>query len=113
MTSIEVLITEVSGLQRGDLERWISNEWVKADRQSGVFVFTEIDVARVKLIQQLREEMDINEESMPLILSLLDQLYDLRRRMQALSDTIAQTTPEHVQRELTSRLVKHPLDKLR
>ena len=106
MISIDVLITQVSGLKRHDLERWISNEWVRPDRQSGMFVFQEIDVARVKLIQELREDMEINEEALPVILSLLDQLYDLRRRMHALGDAIAETAPEYFQNELATRLAK-------
>jgi chaperone modulatory protein CbpM len=111
MISIEVLITQVSGLLRQDVERWISNEWVRPDRQSGIFVFREIDVARVRLIQELRQDMEINEEALPVILSLLDQLYDLRRRMQALGDAIAETAPEYLQHELATRLAKHTPDR--
>jgi chaperone modulatory protein CbpM len=106
MISIDVLIAQVSGLQRDDLERWIVNEWVRPDIQSGVFIFQEIDVARVKLIRDLREDLEINEEALPVILSLLDQLYDLRRRFVALSDAIAETAPEDLQRELAARLIR-------
>jgi chaperone modulatory protein CbpM len=40
--------------------------------------FLEIDVARVRLIHDLHRAMEINEETMPLVLSLLDQVYALR-----------------------------------
>ena len=46
-------------------------------------VFHEIDVARVRLIHDLRHDMDIGEDAIPLVLSLLDQVYDLRSRMNA------------------------------
>jgi hypothetical protein len=55
--SIDILIAQVSGLERQDLERWIVNKWVLPDRQSGMFVFHEIDVARVKLIRQLHRQV--------------------------------------------------------
>lgn len=40
--------------------------------------FGEIDVARIKLIRQLSEEMDINEEALQVVLSLLDYIYERR-----------------------------------
>jgi len=106
MISIDILIAQVSGLERQELNRWIVNEWVRPVRQSGIFVFDEIDVARVKLIWELREDLEINEEALPVILLLLDQLYDLRRRFHALGDAIAETAPEDLQRELATRLAQ-------
>ena len=103
MISIEVLVTQLSGLQRQDLERWIANEWVRPERGAGQFVFREIDVARVRLIQELRDEMQVNEEALPVVLSLLDQLYDLRRRMRELSDALGHAAPG----EVRERLVRH------
>jgi chaperone modulatory protein CbpM len=105
MISIEILIAQNSGLDRQDLERWILNDWVRPGRQSGVFVFQEIDVARVKLIRELRQDMDIDEEALPVILSLVDQLYEMRRRYHALGDAIAETAPDDLQRKLAAHLV--------
>lgn len=105
MISIDILIAQISGLERQDLEQWIRNDWVRPDKQSGAFVFLEMDVARVKLIWELREDMDINDEALPVILSLLDQLYDMRRRYHALGDAIAETAPDELQRRLAARLV--------
>ena len=105
MISIEILIAQNSGLDRQDLERWILNDWVRPGRQSGAFVFQEIDVARVKLIRELCQDLDIDEEALPVILSLVDQLYELRRRFQALGDAIAETAPDALQRKLAAHLV--------
>jgi len=81
MISFEYLITQVSGLQREELEHWIANEWILPDGPPEGYLFREIDVARVRLIRELRYEMEVNEAAVPIILSLLDQLYDLRRRV--------------------------------
>ena len=105
MISIEILIAQNSGLNRQDLERWILNDWVRPERHSGGFVFQEIDVARVKLIRELRQDMAIDEEAVPVILSLVDQLYELRRRFHALGDAIAETAPDDLQRKLAAHLV--------
>jgi chaperone modulatory protein CbpM len=81
MISMEVLITELNGLPVQDLERWISNRWVRPDGQAGTYLFREIDVARAHLIWELREQMQVNEDAIPVVLLLLDQLYDQRRHI--------------------------------
>ncbi|MBC7638017.1 MAG: hypothetical protein H7251_20720 [Acetobacteraceae bacterium] len=102
MTGIEMLMTAVASLQRDDLERWIANQWVRPDGQPGEYVFREIDVARVTLILELRDELHIDEEMLPVVLSLMDQVYDLRRRLRRLDDAIATIAPENVRRELVA-----------
>ena len=52
-------------------------------RQDTGLEFREIDVARVRLIHDLRRDMEIGEDAIPLVLSLLDQVYELRSRMNA------------------------------
>jgi chaperone modulatory protein CbpM len=44
------------------------------------------------LIQQLSHRMQIDEDALPVVLMLLDQIYDLRRRMHALGKAIEHTT---------------------
>lgn len=89
MIGIEGVVMTMSGLDRQDVERWISNEWVRPDGPAGEWMFHDIDVARVRLIRELRDEMEVDEAALPVVLSLLDQLYDLRRRLRALERTDA------------------------
>ncbi len=104
MIGIDVLVNQLSGLRRQDVERWIACEWVRPDGASGHYVFHEIDVARVRLIQQLRDEMEIDEAALPVLLSLLDQLYDLRRRLREIGEALGQTAPDEVRRNLARHL---------
>lgn len=85
MITFEVLLTELPGLPEADVRRWIANEWVRPDKGSDSYVFRDIDVARIRLIRDLRDELEINEAALPVVLMLLDQLYDLRRRLRELS----------------------------
>ncbi|WP_370674302.1 chaperone modulator CbpM [Pleomorphomonas sp. PLEO] len=85
MIDIDVLIAREPGLSRQDLDQWISDEWVRADRTADQWTFQEIDVARVRLIRTLREDMAIDDDVLPLVLSLLDQIYDMRRRLHRLA----------------------------
>ena len=88
MIDMDVLIGRFSGLDPRDLERWIVNAWVHPPRSAGRYVFREIDVARVRLIRELRDELQVNEEALPVVLSLLDQLYDMRRRLHDLGEAL-------------------------
>jgi len=102
MISIDVLVEICSRLERPVLERWIADDWVRPDRLDGAYAFREIDVARVRLILQLRDEMDVNEAALPVVLLLLDQLYDLRRQMRILGEAFVRVAPSDAQRSVAS-----------
>ena len=84
MITLDILCARFTALNPDDLRRWIAEGHVRTDRAADNLVFTEIDVERVRLILELRDLMQVNEEAMPIVLSLLDQIYELRRRMRAL-----------------------------
>jgi chaperone modulatory protein CbpM len=88
MITIDILCARHAALREDDLERWICAGHVRAERHGGELVFQEIDAERVRLILELRDVMQVNEEALPVILSLLDQLYALRRRLHALGATL-------------------------
>lgn len=52
MVTIDRLVAQLSCLRRQDLDRWISNAWVRPDGRDGACVFREINVARMRLIQE-------------------------------------------------------------
>ena len=56
------------------------------ERRDRDLVFHEVDVARVELILEIRREFAVDDEAMPLVLGLLDQVYSLRRQMRRLCD---------------------------
>ncbi|MEI6159801.1 MAG: MerR family transcriptional regulator [Roseococcus sp.] len=84
MITLDILCARFTRLRVEDLQFWIAEGHVRPERAAGDLVFTEIDVERVRLILELRDEMAVNEEALPVVLSLLDQLYDLRRRLRAM-----------------------------
>ena len=84
MITLDILCARFTSLNPDDLRRWIAEGHVRTDRAADDLVFTEIDVERVRLILELRDLMQVNEEALPIDLSLLDQIYELRRRMCAL-----------------------------
>lgn len=104
MIGVEVLLAQLPDLPAHDLDRWISNAWVRPDGEPGAYVFRDIDVARVRLILELRDDMEVNEAALPVVLLLLDQLYDLRRRVLTLREGIGLTMTDEAVRSLLAHL---------
>ncbi len=94
MITIEMLPQRVPGLHLADVSRWVELAWVRPDGQPGAWLFREIDVARVRLIVELRDELSLDEEALPTVLSLMDQLYEARRHMRALRHALASASPD-------------------
>ncbi len=104
MISIDLLLVRYSGLRQDDLDLWIANFWVRPDGEPGAYLFGDIDVARIGLILELRDDLRIGDDAMPVVLGLLDQVYGLRRQLRAVSDGLTQIAPDTVRRDLAAHL---------
>ena len=69
--------------EAGAVEAWIAAGWLlpKAIEESQL---SDIDVARAHLIQDLKSTFGVNDEGIPLILDLIDQLHGVRQAMREL-----------------------------
>lgn len=92
-----------SDLRVIELTAWVERGWVLPESGESGWVFQEIDVARVRLIYDLRRDMDVAEETMPLVLSLLDQVYELRGRLRAVRQAV-EAQPDDVRQAILQRL---------
>jgi chaperone modulatory protein CbpM len=81
MTDLAEVCAQVPGLAEEQLLVWLKEEWVRPLRRDGEFTFREVDVARVRLIMDLHREMAVEPPTVPLVLSLLDQLFATRRQL--------------------------------
>ncbi len=104
MITLYMLIERTPGLDQQDLEHWIDNDWVRPDQQAGQYLFREIDVARVRLIQDLRDDFEVNDAALPVVLSLLDEVYELRRRFRAFGRATCDLVPSTVQNDIADRV---------
>lgn len=66
-------------LDQETLQVWIEEEWLIPGGTAPEPVFTEADVARAKLIRDLKHDMGVNDEGVGIILNLLDQMHSLRK----------------------------------
>ena len=78
MITITAVCRAVPGLSEAELVRWVEADWVRPVRRQGEPVFSDSDLARIRLILDLRAMLDIEEATLPVVLSLVDQLYTTR-----------------------------------
>jgi chaperone modulatory protein CbpM len=91
-------------LGEAELVAWVERGWIRPEAgETGSWVFHEIDVARVHLVHDLRRQMAVTEETMPLILSLLDQVYEMRARLKAVMRAV-EAQPEEVRLAIRAAL---------
>jgi chaperone modulatory protein CbpM len=103
MIALTELLGRVRGLDRRELVHWVENRWVLPEQRGDTWLFHEVDVARVELIQEIRHEFAIDDEAVPIVLGLLDQVYGLRRQLRRLCDALA-LQPQEVQEAIKRAL---------
>ncbi|HUI18741.1 MAG TPA: hypothetical protein VL244_13820 [Alphaproteobacteria bacterium] len=94
MMRLEAIAGLFPDLEMVELTTWVERRWVEPEPAGdGGWVFHEIDVARVRLIYDLRRELEVAEETVPLVLSLLDQLYDMRATLKGVMRALERQPP--------------------
>jgi chaperone modulatory protein CbpM len=88
MMGLDDLVSAISALQRSDLEVWIREQLVVPQQEVGTLFFTDMECARVRLICTLHYELEIDADTLPVVLSLVDQLYDTRQRLLSLTAAV-------------------------
>ena len=68
------------------LEIWIEAGWLVPPQTEPELMFSDVDLARVQLIRDLRDDLGVNDEGISVILHLIDQMHGLRRSMEGLLD---------------------------
>jgi len=104
ITAVTALFTDVTQVE---LVTWVERGWVLPDTADTGMEFHEIDVARVSLIRDLRRDMDVGEDAIPLVLSLLDQVYELRRTLKSVLGAL-EHQPSDVQSAILGALGYDP-----
>ena len=82
------LVAAITGLRADDLAAWIRDALVTPRVEASTQVFSEMQCARVRLLCTLRYDLEVEAETLPLVVSLVDELYDTRRRLLAMAAAV-------------------------
>ena len=79
-----------SGIEVSTLEFWIEQEWLVPGTAAKGARFTDIDIARVRLILELKNDLGANDQGIGMILHLMDQLHGMRQTLARMRDEMQQ-----------------------
>jgi chaperone modulatory protein CbpM len=93
-----------SDLRPDTLEIWLESGWLRPAFREGVWHYVEIDVARARLIRDLQTDLGINDDGIPVVLDLIDQVGGLRHVLRAMLRAL-QAQPDLVRRQIVEGCV--------
>lgn len=99
------LMAQFTYLERQTLLTWIDEGVIAPHRDDEGYLFDRVDESRVALACDLHYRMGLEHASLPVILSIIDQLHQARHHLRALTSAVAEQ-PETVQHEITSLLAR-------
>jgi chaperone modulatory protein CbpM len=95
----EQVLASVERLSVRRLRTWVKRGWVRPQTGSGRWIYSEVDVARICLFCDLREDLSIDEDTLSMIVPLIDQIHGLRQQLRTLGQAI-EAQPEPVQDQI-------------
>ena len=94
------LIAHFTVLERQVLMTWIEDGVIEPERDDEGYLFDPVDESRVALACDLHYRMGLEHASIPIVLSLIDQLHDARHDLRTLTLALAKQ-PEHVRQAIS------------
>jgi chaperone modulatory protein CbpM len=88
------LIAEFTCLERTVLLHWIEEGVVAPHKDDEGYLFDQADQARVALAFDLHYRMGLDHASLPIILSVIDQLHEARHHLRTLARAVAEQPDE-------------------
>ena len=79
------VVARIERLTLRELRLWVRQGWVRPASGERGPVFDDIDVARLRLLCDLRKDMALPTDVMPAVLTLIDQLHRTRRDLRRLT----------------------------
>jgi chaperone modulatory protein CbpM len=95
------VVAQVARVELRELRLWVQEGWVKPAESENGPVFDDLDVARIRLVCDLRKEMSLAEDTVPVVLSLLDQVHGLRSELRGLVEAV-DAQPDEIRQAIVS-----------
>ncbi|MBB6252308.1 hypothetical protein [Nitrospirillum iridis] len=99
LLTFEAVVARFPDLEPQEIHGWVARGWVRPDgdrapEHAADWRFHPVDVARVGLIRDIRHDMGVAEDTLPLVLSLIDQVYGLRTALRGVAGVLDRLPPE-------------------
>ena len=93
MTTLDELLGLHGRLTTMHVERWVARGLLRPTGGDDAWTFEQIDVARVRLLAELEDDIGFDAEAVDTIVGLVDQVHTLRGQLDLLARAIAEQPP--------------------
>lgn len=93
------LVDSVEEVTIRRLRLWVKHGWIAPATGKAGPSFDDLDVARIRLVCELKDVLELNDDAVTVVLSLMDQLYGLRKELRTLAAAVEQQ-PRKVRQEI-------------
>ena len=94
MTTLDELLHLHRQLTAVRVEGWVARGLLRPLGDSGGWTFEQVDVARVRLLAELASDIGLDDDTMEVVVGLVDQVHTLRGQLGLLAQAIAEQPPE-------------------
>ena len=98
----QMVLTEIRRLTRRELRLWVREGWVRPAMSETGPLFDDLDVARLRLLCDLRKDMALPSNAVPVVLTLIDRLHQTRRDLYTLLEAL-EDQPDSVRHAVVAR----------
>ncbi|MDT8325920.1 MAG: chaperone modulator CbpM [Roseovarius sp.] len=98
----QTVVARVERVTTRELRLWVRQGWVRPAESAAGPVFDELDIARIRLLCDLKKEMSLSTDTIPVVLTLIDRLHQTRRDLRALTKAL-EAQPEEVRRSVVAK----------
>lgn len=85
------------------LAAWVQAGWLIPRRERETDEFSDADLARARLIRDLQHDMGVNEEAIPIVLDLIDQVHGLRQMLREVATAVS-AQPDDTRRRIVAEV---------
>jgi chaperone modulatory protein CbpM len=94
MTTLDELLGLHGRLTAVHVERWVARGLLRPVGGADAWTFEQVDVARVRLLAELVDDIGLDDDTVETVVGLVDQVHTLRSQLGLLAQAIAEQPPE-------------------
>ncbi len=97
------VVARIERLTLRELRLWVREGWVRPAQGDRGPVFDDLDLARIRLLCDLRKDMALPTDVIPTVLALIDHLHRTRRELRRVTEAVDEQ-PSEVRRAILAAL---------
>ena len=98
------VIAAIPGLSQPRLSSFLEADLVAPQSVDNAPVFRAMDLARLELLCELADHFDLDDDALGVVIGLIDQLHDTRRRLRAMAQAM-EAEPQELRQRVGARFV--------